>query len=111
MNEIPPELLEGIDIKMELFDKRCKKTILFYAYNGVPVLYFRTNSGLVGNIGVNEEHDIYIYIHDHATIEIKGRRKKNPTITIKDDEYGTKFRILMEEGKGKIIEFKEVKKK
>ena len=109
MNEVPPELLKGVDTKMELFDRRCGKTILFYAYNGIPVLYFKTSSGLVGNIGMTEKHDIYIYIHDHATIEIRGQRRKNPTITIRDDELRTKFRILMEEGKGKIIEFKEAK--
>jgi len=98
------EILEGKNIKVsnieiDFFDSIVKKGIKLRMYPCVKAIFFETDSGLYGRIGVDEDADIYIAFHDHAVISAKGKTRKNPIITIEDDEYSARFKISMTEGK------------
>jgi hypothetical protein len=82
-------------MEIELRDpKNPSKTITFTYNPAIPdVLYFKTNSSLVGHISMADEldSDIHFYIHDHATVSCRGTHKANPIVTIRRDEFPTRF--------------------
>lgn len=59
-----------------------------------------------GSFHISEEDEkTTIYFNDHARIEIEGRHKQNPLVTIDSEEFPTFLRIKESKAKWSNIKF------